>query len=67
MGLCPEFEDLVQELDQFERDAILLKERIARFMDNARLAAGNATASETDAGGNGHSENGRTDAEAAAS
>ncbi len=33
-----DFEDLVEELDQFEQEAKVLKDRIARLMDDAKVA-----------------------------
>jgi len=33
-----DFEDLVEELDQFEEDAKVLKNRIAQLMDDAKVA-----------------------------
>ena len=33
-----DFEDLVDELNQFEQDAKALKDRIARLMDDAKVA-----------------------------
>lgn len=44
-----DFEDLVSELNQFEREAEALQERIAQFMDNARQAIESGTASDPDA------------------
>ena len=35
-----DYEDLVDELDQFEQEAKSLKERIARFMKDAQEATG---------------------------
>ena len=35
-----DYEDLVDELDQFEQEAKSLKERIARFMQDAQEATG---------------------------
>jgi len=39
MANLPDFEDLVKELDQFEREAKALQDRIAEFMDSARQPA----------------------------
>ena len=39
--LVLDFEDLVEELDQFERDAEQLKDRIACLIDDAKVLAGN--------------------------
>lgn len=33
-----DFEDLVEELNQFEQDAKVLKDRIAQLMDEAKVA-----------------------------
>ncbi len=38
-----DFEDLVQELKQFERDARALQSRIDRLMTDARHVGGNET------------------------
>ena len=37
-----DYEDLVDELDQFEQEAKSLKERIARFMQDAQEATGDS-------------------------
>ena len=37
------FEDLVEELDQFEQDLQVLQDRIGRFMDDAKQAFGDGT------------------------
>ncbi|MDP6776032.1 MAG: hypothetical protein QGI83_04635 [Candidatus Latescibacteria bacterium] len=38
--LVLDFEDLVEELDQFEKDAEQLKDRIAGLIDDAKVLAG---------------------------
>lgn len=38
--LVLDFEDLVEELNQFERDAEQLKDRIACLMDDAKVLTG---------------------------
>jgi uncharacterized coiled-coil DUF342 family protein len=43
-----DFEDLVDELDQFEQEAKSLKERIARFMQDAQAAAGDSDESASE-------------------
>ncbi len=42
-----DFEDLVEELDQFEQDVKVLRDRIAGFMDDARQATGESVVFET--------------------
>ena len=43
-----DYEDLVDELDQFEQEAKSLKERIARFMQDAQEATGDSENSASD-------------------
>ncbi|MDA0748325.1 MAG: hypothetical protein O2954_17550 [bacterium] len=44
-----DYEDLVSELDKFEKDAKSLQERIAQFMDDARQAMDVPSNSESEA------------------
>ena len=39
----PLLEDLVDELDRFEHDVQVLRDRIGRFIDDARQVAGDDT------------------------
>ena len=43
-----DYEDLVDELDQFEQEAKSLKERIARFMQDAQEVSGDSDESASE-------------------
>lgn len=46
-----DYEDLVQELNQFEQKAQSLQDRINRWMDDAGLATGDSPKGSDDPGG----------------